>query len=127
MSKSVCRAANWVNIASCQFAFGTVLTLMVTFGRSLVYSSLAKSSRSWAGGHSNQMKLSSRGSSVSSGMVAGAAGPCASPLSSSPSAPPLQAARVMATSVAVAAVLTLRPWRELRRSRVVFLICSPAS
>ena len=29
MSKSVLRAANWVNIASCQFAFGTVLTLMV--------------------------------------------------------------------------------------------------
>ena len=74
MSKSVLRAANWVNIASCQFAFGTVLTLMVTFGRSFVYSAFAKSSSAWAGGHSNQMKLRVSGSLVSSGMVAGALG-----------------------------------------------------
>ena len=75
MSKSVCRAANWVNIASCQLALGTVLTSMVTLGRSLVYSALAKSSSAWAGGHSNQMKLSVSGSSVSSGIVAGALAP----------------------------------------------------
>src|SRR5690625_2067152 len=128
MSKSVWRAANWVNIASWQFAVGTVLTLTVTLGRSLEYSSFAKSSSSWAGGHSNQMKLSSRGSSVSSGIVAGATGPLASAFASSPPSPPPQAARVSAaTSVVAATDPALRPWRELRRSRCALLIDSPAS
>ena len=77
MSKSVCRAANCVNIASCQLAFGTVLTLTVTLGRIFLYSLLAKSSSACAGGHSNQMKLRVCGSDDSAGMVAGAALPLA--------------------------------------------------
>ncbi len=109
MSKSVCRAANWVNIASCQLALGTVLTLIVTLGRSLVYSALAKSSSAWAGGHSNQMKLRSIGSSVSFGMVAGALAPPAEspPPSSSSPPPPPQAARASAARTAAEANRTV--------------------
>ena len=44
MSKFVWRAANWVKIASCHWAFGTTLTLTVTLGRSLVYSLPSSSS-----------------------------------------------------------------------------------
>src|SRR5215217_5365572 len=57
MSKFVLRAANWVKIASCHCAFGTVLTFTVTFGRVFVYS-LPSSSRACAGGHSNHRNVS---------------------------------------------------------------------
>src|SRR3954449_8651617 len=57
MSKFVLCAANWVKIASCHCAFGTVLTLTVTFGRVFVYS-LPSSSRACAGGHSNHRNVS---------------------------------------------------------------------
>src|SRR3954447_26331567 len=57
MSKFVLCAANWVKIASCHCAFGTVLTLTVTFGRVLVYS-LPSASRACAGGHSNHRNVS---------------------------------------------------------------------
>ena len=61
MSKFVLRAANWVKIASCHCAFGTVLTLTVTFGRVFVYS-LPSSSSACAGGHSNHRNVSVIGS-----------------------------------------------------------------
>src|SRR3954454_7012220 len=128
MSKSVFRAANCVNIASCQFALGTVLTLMVTFGRSLVYSLFAKSSSAWAGGHSNQMKLRVSGSSVSVGTVAGALGPAASPVPPPLlSPPPPQAAMAVAITTAAAASRTRRPGRDPRPARFAYRICSPAS
>ena len=57
MSKFVLCAANCVKIASCHCAFGTVLTLMVTFGRVFVYS-LPSSSSACAGGHSNHRNVS---------------------------------------------------------------------
>src|SRR4051794_13463939 len=56
-SKFVLCAANWVKIASCHCAFGTTLTLTVTFGRSLVYS-LPSSSSACAGGQSNHRNVS---------------------------------------------------------------------
>src|SRR5918994_388114 len=127
MSKSVCFAANWVNIASCQLALGTVLTSMVTLGRSLVYSAFAKSSSAWAGGHSNQMKLRVSGSSVSSGMVAGALPPPASPPPPSPSPSLPQAAMAVAIRMAAVASRTCRPGRERRPARFASRICLPAS
>ena len=57
MSKFVLCAANCVKIASCHCAFGTVLTLTVTFGRVFVYS-LPSSSSACAGGHSNHRNVS---------------------------------------------------------------------
>src|SRR3954471_5946343 len=57
MSKFVLCAANCVKIASCHCAFGTVLTLIVTFGRVFVYS-LPSASSAWAGGHSNHRNVS---------------------------------------------------------------------
>ena len=120
MSKSVLRAANWVNIASCQFAFGTVLTLMVAFGRSFLYSAFAKASSAWAGGQSNQMKLRVSGSLVSSGMVAGALGALAFAPSSLPSP---QAATVVATSsMAAVASCTFRPGTDIRPIRFGYRI-----
>src|SRR6476661_118014 len=129
MSKSVWRAANCVNIASCQLALGTVLTSMVTLGRSLVYSALAKSSSARAGGHSNQTKLRVVGSSESSGMVAGAFGPpaAAAPPPPSPSSPPPHAAKVVATRSAAVASRTFRPGRDQCPARFEYRICSPAS
>src|SRR3954447_14109577 len=59
-SKFVLCAANWVKIASCHCAFGTTLTLTVTFGRSLVYS-LPSSSSACAGGQSNHRNVSVNG------------------------------------------------------------------
>src|SRR3954454_12645363 len=56
-SKLVLCAANWVKIASCHCGFGTVLTLIVTFGRVFVYS-LPSSSSACAGGHSNHRNVS---------------------------------------------------------------------
>src|SRR3954464_7358700 len=56
-SKFVLRAANWVKIASCHCAFGTVLTLTVTLGRVFVYS-LPSASSACAGGHSNHRNVS---------------------------------------------------------------------
>src|SRR5918993_494862 len=126
-SKSVCRAANCVNMASCQLALGTVFTSMLTFGRSLVYSAFAKSSSAWAGGHSNQMNFRVSGSSVSSGTLAGALGPLASASPPQPlSSPPPQAARAVAITMAAAANRTGRPGR-VRRPALMFRICSPAS
>ena len=124
MSKSVLCAANWVNIASCQFAFGTVLTLMVAFGRSFLYSAFAKASSALAGGQSNQMKLRVSGSLVSSGMVAGALGALAFAPSSSP---PPQAATVVATSsMAAVASRTFRPGTDVRPVRFGCRIFLPA-
>src|SRR4051812_33719812 len=57
MSKFVLRAANWVKIASCHCAFGTTLTLTVTFGRVFVYS-LPSASSACAGGQSNHRNVS---------------------------------------------------------------------
>src|SRR4051795_9701644 len=64
MSKFVLCAANCVKIASCHCAFGTVLTLTVTFGRVFVYS-LPSCSRACAGGHSNHRNESVIGLSES--------------------------------------------------------------
>src|SRR3954463_6156726 len=60
MSKFVLCAANCVKIASCHCAFGTTLTLMVTFGRVFVYS-LPSSSSACAGGQSNHRNVSVSG------------------------------------------------------------------
>jgi hypothetical protein len=100
MSKFVLRAANWVKIASCHCAFGTVLTLTVTFGRSFVYS-LPSSSRACAGGHSNQRNVSVIGS-LDSLLVASVAAVEAPPSSS----PPPQATSVSAAAVAASAAAT---------------------
>ncbi len=100
MSKFVLRAANWVKIASCHCAFGTVLTLTVTFGRSFVYS-LPSSSSACAGGHSNQRNVSVIGS-LDSLLVASVAAVEAPPSSS----PPPQATSVSAAAAAASAAAT---------------------
>src|SRR3954454_22821880 len=70
-SKFVLRAANWVKIASCHCAFGTVLTFTVTFGRVFVYS-LPSSSSACAGGQSNHRNVSVIGFVDSAAPFAGA-------------------------------------------------------
>jgi hypothetical protein len=121
MSKSVLRAANWVKIASCQLAIGTVLTFTVTFGRSALYSVLAKSSSACAGGHSNHRNVSVTGSAESLGIAPGAAVP---PLAA-PSSEPPHAATVAAHSSAAAAAATGAP--NLRRRVCVepLIACPP--
>src|SRR3954452_17129423 len=98
MSKFVLCAANWVKIASCHCAFGTVLTLTVTFGRVFVYS-LPSSSRACAGGHSNHRNVSVIGSFDSLPAAAGAAFAPA-PLSLPPQATSVSAAAAAASAVA---------------------------
>src|SRR4051812_48742053 len=94
ISKFVLCAANCVKIASCHCGFGTVLTLMVTFGRVFVYS-LPSSSSACAGGHSNHRNVSVIGLSLSVCLVgADAAPPLLPPLS------PPQAATVSAKAAA---------------------------
>ena len=91
MSKFVLCAANWVKIASCHCAFGTVLTLTVTFGRVFVYS-LPSSSSACAGGHSNHRNVSVIGLAESLLVLGGALVAPPPPLSLLPphatSAPP---------------------------------------
>src|SRR3954453_12950444 len=99
MSKFVLCAANWVKIASCHCAFGTVLTLMVTFGRVFVYS-LPSSSRACAGGHSNHRNVSVVG--LSDSLPAFAAALLPPPLS--PPLPPHATSAAVATASAATAM-----------------------
>ena len=97
MSKFVLRAANCVKIASCHCAFGTVLTLTVTFGAPSC--ALPSSSRACAGSHSNHRNVSVIGSPDSL-LVASVAAVAAPPSSS----PPPHAASVSAAAAAAAAL-----------------------
>src|SRR4051812_28937370 len=99
MSKFVLCAANCVKIASCHCAFGTVLTLIFTFGRVFVYS-LPSSSRACAGGHSNHRNVSVIGLSDSL------------PLTGALLAPPALAPPPHATSAnaAAASAATITTW-----------------
>src|SRR3954454_3390111 len=92
MSKFVLCAANCVKIASCHCAFGTVLTLIFTFGRVFVYS-LPSASRACAGGHSNHRNVSVIGLSDSLPLTGALL-----------VAPPLSPPPPHATSVSAAAV-----------------------
>src|SRR5689334_2846104 len=102
-SKFVLRAANWVKIASCHCAFGTVLTFTVTFGRVFVYS-LPSSSSACAGGQSNHRNVRVIGllESVALGSV-GAALPPSLPLPP----PPHAATNAAATAQSVAETVSL--------------------
>src|SRR3954453_12507370 len=100
MSKFVLCAANCVKIASCHCAFGTVLTLMVTFGRVFVYS-LPSSSSACAGGHSNHRNESVIGLSVSVPLTGAL-------LSPPPLSPPPHATSKNAAATTAAAAATTR-------------------
>src|SRR3954462_4992472 len=100
-SKFVLCAANWVKIASCHCAFGTTLTLTVTFGRSLVYS-LPSSSSACAGGQSNHRNVSVSGF-VESLLVALVSAFVASP----PPPPPHAATSAAHTATSAAETVSL--------------------
>src|SRR5262245_43877897 len=121
MSKFVLRAANWVKIASCHCGFGTVLTLMVTFGRVFVYS-LPSSSSACAGGHSNHRKVSVIGLSDSAACLAGAFDALPPPPSSPPHAATVNAA---ATAQSVAETASL-PFIAPPPRGLVLLVCTAA-
>src|SRR3954454_18091854 len=105
MSKFVLCAANCVKIASCHCAFGTVLTLMVTFGRVFVYS-LPSSSRACAGGHSNHRNVSVIGLSDSLPETGALLAP--PPLSPPPHATSAHAAAVSAATTTTWSVDLIR-------------------
>src|SRR3954454_11089394 len=105
MSKFVLCAANWVKIASCHCAFGTVLTLTVTFGRVFVYS-LPSSSRACAGGHSNHRNVSVIGLCVHLSLARGLFPP--PPLSPPPHATSANAAAASAATITTRSVDLIR-------------------
>src|SRR5690349_7570938 len=123
MSKLVLRAANWVKIASCHCGFGTVLTLMVTFGRVLVYS-LPSSSRALAGGHSNHRNVSVIGLSDSVAALAGAASP--PPLLPESLSPPQAATNSAAATAQSDAETVSLPFINSSSTRVVLHVCTAA-
>src|SRR3954468_9026689 len=126
MSKFVLCAANCVKIASCHCAFGTVLTLTVTFGRSFVYS-LPSSSSACAGGHSNHRNVSVIGLLESAALVGACVPPPLSPLS--PPQAAIVSARATAQSVAetVSLPFIAPPPRGLVLPRFVRPHCEPCT
>lgn len=123
MSKSVLCAANWVNIESCQFAFGTVLTLMVAFGRSFCTRRSRRSPVPWRGPVEPDEAESQR---VLGELRDGrrCLGALAFPPSSLPS--PHAVTVVATSSMAAAASRTFRPGTDIIPTRFGFRIFSPA-
>src|SRR3954469_13749443 len=126
-SKLVLCAANWVKIASCHWGFGTVLTLIVTFGRVFVYS-LPSASSACAGGHSNHRNVSVIGLLDSAVLVGAFVPPPLSPPLSPPQAA-IVSARATAQSVAetVSLPFIAPPPRGLVLPRFVRPHCEPCT